>query len=170
MRVRVRSPNGKKTVDSVPLGRGTTTIHLGRSPQCDGGELDVTAEQFNHKWTALREQFARFCSVVSGVAVCDELLADVLAMTTAMGERQLTPRQASNYSGWSKRTIERWIRDGRIENVGRRGRPAVRLCDLPKKIPEPVESRESATYDVSADARTLARQFSGGQYGSKAAA
>lgn len=141
----------------------------GYSP-CDARSAHMTPEQLMNKWRARREDFARLCAAVSGVAVCDELLADMMAVTAATDDQCLSLQQAALYSGVSKRTIQRWIQDGTIKNMGRPGKPVVRRGDLPRKRDIAVEARTPASYDVDADAQALACQLTGGQNGSKAAA
>jgi hypothetical protein len=130
----------------------------------------MTSEQVRTKWSARRAEFSRFCTLVSGVAICEEVLADVAALNAAVADEQLSLAEASLLSGWSKRTLERWIQQGKVENVGRPGRPAVLRREVPRKARAPIELQARSLYDVSADARTLARQLTGGHHGSKAAA
>jgi hypothetical protein len=132
--------------------------------------LAMTTEQMRIKWSDRRAEFNRFRTLVSGVAICEEVLADIAAFSEAIADEHLSLAHAALLSGWSKRTLERWIRQGKIENVGQPGRPAVLRREVPRKPGAPIEFQARSAYDVNADAQTLARQLTGGHHGSQAAA
>jgi hypothetical protein len=48
---------------------------------------------------------------------------------------KLTIAEAADYSGHAYDTIQRKLASGEIQNVGRKGSPKVRRCDLPCKPP-----------------------------------
>jgi hypothetical protein len=49
------------------------------------------------------------------------------------GLEELTLKEAAKESGYSTSQLARQISDGKLENVGKKGAPRVRRCDLPMK-------------------------------------
>ena len=84
------------------------------------------------KWQREAENLRR-----RGAEPLATLLESCAADLREFGEQwcleQLTVTQAAKESGYSKDTISRFIKDGLVENVGRKGAPRVRRCDLPSK-------------------------------------
>ena len=71
-------------------------------------------------------------------------------------DESLTLAQAAARSGYSADHIARLVREGRLENVGRRGAPRVRAGDLPARPhPRRVVAPPPSGYDPGADARSL---------------
>lgn len=70
------------------------------------------------------------------------------------GDRLLSLGEAAAASGYSVDHLGRLIRQGRIANAGRKGKPLVRLEDLPRRVAE-LEATSITAYDPAADARSL---------------
>lgn len=70
------------------------------------------------------------------------------AVRTAESEL-LTPDQAAEASGFSKRRLRELVSDGKLKNFGARGAPRYRRGDLPTK------TRPADGFDASAAAREL---------------
>lgn len=64
------------------------------------------------------------CGDCSKKAASAELQSLLEALTLEAAERE---------SGYGYSALQKMVADGRLENVGVKGRPRVRRCDLPKK-------------------------------------
>jgi hypothetical protein len=64
----------------------------------------------------------------------------------------LTVTMAAQMSGYSPDHLGRLVREGKLTSYGRKGKPMLRLGDLPKK--PAVVRGNSRKYDVDADARS----------------
>lgn len=62
--------------------------------------------------------------------------------------------EAARRTGYSPDHIARLVRRGVVPNWGAKGRPKVRLADLPRKPPT-LAARRAKPYDLDADARAL---------------
>ncbi len=62
--------------------------------------------------------------------ICARQLEDALQ---AEEQHLLTLRQAAALSGYTEEHLGRLVRDGKIDNAGRRGAPRVRRSDVPIK-------------------------------------
>ena len=122
-------------------------------------------EEFVRRWRARREELARLGAHVEGAKLCDEVLADFEAVTTADDEALLGLQDAAARSGYSSDHLRRLHRLGQL-SARRDGRRLLfRAGDLPKK-PAVVDARPVRAYDPIADARRVAtRTSSGGSNG-----
>jgi hypothetical protein len=59
--------------------------------------------------------------------------ADQLDEALEGAEGSVTLREASRCGGYSIDALQRMVAAGRIENAGRKGRPRIRVRDVPKK-------------------------------------
>jgi len=66
----------------------------------------------------------------------------------------LTLSEAGRRTGYSPDHIARLVRQRVVPNHGTKGRPRVRLADLPRKAPA-LATRGTKSYDLDADARAL---------------
>jgi hypothetical protein len=64
----------------------------------------------------------------------ESLARDLDAALQADRLQVLTLGEASKESGLSYSALEKAVRDGRIPNAGRPGRPRIRRSDLPRKL------------------------------------
>jgi hypothetical protein len=81
---------------------------------------------------------------------------DVLVALARADDAVLTLGEAARESGYSAEHLGRLLREGRLPNAGRRGRPRIRAADLPRRARGPIAEGPSASYDPVADARSLA--------------
>ncbi len=110
----------------------------------------MNREDFVRRWRARRDELARLGAQVDGAKLCDEVLADFEAMTTAEDEALLGLQDAAVRSGYSSDHLRRLF---------------FRAGDLPKKATV-VDARPVRAYDPIADARRVAtRTSSGGSNG-----
>lgn len=91
--------------------------------------------EFFAKWSAEAETLRRHRALVEGGDLCDELLADVVAMLDGEGNELLTVVEAARRSGYSADHLGRLVRLGSIPNAGRINAPRIRADDLPRKSP-----------------------------------
>jgi hypothetical protein len=82
--------------------------------------------------------------------LCAKTLEKALA---SAGDTTLSLETAAAKSGYSVDHFGRLIRMGRIPNAGRKGKPRIRVADLPKR-PQVVTNNKSE-YDPVTDARSL---------------
>ena len=105
---------------------------------------------------AARETFRQF-----GVTAVDpdrffaELTDKLRLMFAAADDELLTLPQAAERSGISEEHLGRLVRDGKVPNAGRKGRPRIRVADLPRRTRRAVAAPGRGAYDPSADARAL---------------
>lgn len=93
----------------------------------------MTPDQFRAKWVTEAETLRRRGTVVSGAALCEEILRDFDQMMGAHLDASLNLVQAAAESGYSADYLGRMVRDGRIPNAGRAKAPRIRRRDLPRK-------------------------------------
>jgi len=62
----------------------------------------------------------------------------------------LTPAEAENESGYSRRRLRELEAEGRLQNHGRKGSPRYRCGKLPKR-----PAHSSGTFDARAEARAI---------------
>lgn len=100
--------------------------------------------------------------LVSGAAICDEILRDVEAVFDSELARPLTLREAASVSGYSEDHLGKLIRQGRLTNVGRKGSPRVRAGELPRR-PGATTPGRGGGYDPQTDAARLLAERSTSQ-------
>src|SRR2546430_9814355 len=122
-------------------------------------------EDFVRRWRARRDELARLGAHVEGAKLCDEVLADFEAVTTAEDQALLGLHDAATRSGYSSDHLRRLHRLGKLPARRDGRRLFFRAGDLPKK-PNVVDARPVRAYDPVADARRVAtRTSSGGSNG-----
>jgi len=125
----------------------------------------VTRDDFSTRWRARRDELARLGAHVEGAKLCDEVLADFEAVTTAEDESLLGLQDAAARSGYSTDHLRRLHRLGKLPAHRDGRRLFFRAGDLPKK-PAVVDVRPLRAYDPIADARRVAtRPDHGGSNG-----
>jgi len=125
----------------------------------------MNREDFVRRWRARRDELARLGAHVEGAKLCDEVLADFEAVTTAEDESLLGLQEAAARSGYSTDHLRRLHRLGKLPARRDGRRLYFRAGDLPKK-PHVVDARPVRAYDPIADARRVAtRTSSGGSNG-----
>jgi len=99
----------------------------------------------------------------SPAAVAYEYCATQLERTLdTLADQLLALRDAAATSGYSEDHLGRLVREGKIKNHGRRGRPLIRRGDLPVRRPTTIAPAERAVYDPKTDARELVSRRKGG--------
>ncbi len=103
-------------------------------------------------WRARAADLAEFSrgSAAAFRRCADELEASL--QVAALDD--LTLAEAAQQSGYSVDHLARLVREGRIPNAGRRGKPMIRRSDLPVR-PRKLDGPRVAAYDPVADARSL---------------
>ena len=107
--------------------------------------LDLASE-WRRRATMLREYGA------DGQAAAVEACA--IELTDAVKHWQdepLTLDQAAEETGYSYSSLQQKVAAGEIPNIGDKGRPRVRRCDLPLKTPKRVSGSASGEPDLAGE-------------------
>lgn len=115
----------------------------------------MTQAELRERWMDRRDEYQRAGAQVDGVKIVDIILADLQAMEEDQGDQLLSLRQAAQLSGYPKDSLSRMIREAKIPNSGRKGKPLIRRRDLPLKPGRVLAGVSSRTYAPDADARAL---------------
>lgn len=126
----------------------------------------MTTMDFISRWQARLDEYRRLGILADASRLCEEMLADFRAVQAAQHDRPLTIAQATLLTNRSRSTIERWLADGKIENVGRRGSPRVRYGDVSPFVHSDLEGVSDNAHTAHADARTVAARLTGGRHAS----
>ena len=121
----------------------------------------MNRDDFVTRWRARRDELARLGAHVEGAKLCDEVLADFEAVTTAEDEALLGLQDAAARSGYSTDYLRRLHRLGRLPARRDGRRLFFRAGDLPKKATL-VDAQLLRAYDPIADARRVATRTSPG--------
>jgi hypothetical protein len=106
------------------------------------------------QWRARAAEFRR-CGAGESVARAWECAAEELDEAVRRDSDQvLSVRDAAHEAGYSEEHIRRTLRQNPELNCGRRGKPAIRRANLPRKATA-VARGKAAAYDPAADARSL---------------
>ena len=117
------------------------------------GSYSVTRNEWQAALIHRRDEFARYKALVDGATILDQVLCELQSVITTEGDTVLTIRAAATRSGYSAEHLARLVRDGTIQNVGRKGSPRIRLRDVPIKPKATVAKAQNVRYDPRADAR-----------------
>ncbi len=78
----------------------------------------------------------------------DSLADDLIDWLGAAGAEQVGLQRAAQLSGYSTRSLRRMVAEGKLTNIGSRGKPRFCVSDLPRKLRPPgagdTESSEPA--------------------------
>ena len=113
------------------------------------------AGEIRDRWLARRDELRRLNASVDGAALCDEVLADLEKIVSDPAEKPVTIREAAKLSGYSEDHIGRLLREGKLDNVGRKHAPRVMPSALPRRAGLALAHSPRAPYDAQADARSL---------------
>lgn len=105
-------------------------------------------------WRASAAQLRRYGAEAQAVTL-ESAADDVLQALASADDAVLTLDAAAYESGYSAEHLGRLVREGRVPNAGRRGRPRIRAADLPPRARVPIAGGPTAPYDPVADARSL---------------
>ena len=93
----------------------------------------MTSAEFRAKWSQRLAEWRRFGASVNGVAVAEEVLADVDQLEHESQLGSVTLKEAHRIGGYSIDHLQRILASGQVENVGRKHRPRIRRRDVPVK-------------------------------------
>ena len=112
--------------------------------------IPFPAEEIHDEDAALdwwENQFARSCESLGGqvnaAALARSLVTSIRDIRSASLDARLTVTEAARETGYSARQIRRWLKDGKIQNLGTDTAPRVRRgdvishkkCSLPRRSP-----------------------------------
>jgi hypothetical protein len=100
----------------------------------------MTPAEILNRWIVRRDELRKLKAHVDGATLCDEVLADLRAISVPLDEAALTLKQAATESGFSARHLSRMVAAGQIPNHGRKNAPRVLRKDLPRKVTANIRS------------------------------
>jgi len=92
-----------------------------------------TVAELVAKWESRHEEWRRLGVQVNGALLADEVLADLHELSRANALDPVSLGEASLISGYSIDHLQRLVAAGKLENIGKKGRPRIRRGDLPVK-------------------------------------
>ena len=92
----------------------------------------MTVEELCAQWDARRRDPLTSSALVSISAVAELVLRELRELQ-ANSNRIVSVGEAAKASGYSADHLRRALASGRLPNAGRKGKPAIRLEDLPRK-------------------------------------
>ena len=108
-------------------------------------------------WRTRAAELRRIADAEGAARALESAAADLDATLAAESDRLLTIREAAALSGRAPETLRKAIRQGRIPNAGRAGRPRVRSGDL-GAVPARQTGRDRSArgkFDARADAQAI---------------
>ncbi len=105
------------------------------------------------RWFERQAEWSRLHIRVDGAALADEVIADLERIAAGDGLATLTLTDASNLSGYTTDHLSRLIREGKLANHGRKGKPLVRRSELPMRPKDTIANARNSGYDPITDAR-----------------
>ena len=109
-------------------------------------------EQLRSDWEAAAAA-AEKIGDTRGATIYRALLLDVTQRAESAGDELLDLEAAARESGYSRQRIRKLIASGELPNAGRKGAPAVRRRDLPRK--PGAKQRPAGSLNAAADAARL---------------
>lgn len=113
-------------------------------------------ESLVDRWLAEAETLERYADQ-RGAEVCRLHAAELREAIHRQESDTLALAQAAEVSGYSKDHLGALVRDGTIENAGRKNAPRVRRGDVPMKP----GGRVSSGFDATAEAGKILRMVKG---------
>jgi hypothetical protein len=104
-------------------------------------------------WRSLAATLEKYGAVRTSVAVL-QCAEDLEVAIIQDNDRLISLGEASDLSGYSTDHLGRLVRDGKLPNAGRKGKPLLRVGDLPRRSAK-LGSPKSKRYDPDTDARFL---------------
>lgn len=105
------------------------------------------------------EEFATKCESLGVQANAANLVRAVVRslrnVRTAESDKLLTLPEAAIRTGYSPDHIGRLIREGKLDNAGRKNAPRVRAADLVRQLKPKLAAASARSYDPLTDARSL---------------
>ena len=93
----------------------------------------LTLAELRERWNARRAVYVEGGAAVDGVKLADLVLAELDALDATIHTESVTLKEASLIGGYSADHLQRLVASGQLENVGRKGKPRLRRCDVPRK-------------------------------------
>lgn len=107
------------------------------------------------RWRERQREWLRLHVQVDGAALASEIVADLEQIASGDGQSTLTLTAASQLSGYSSDHLSRLIRDGKLSNHGRKGKPLIRRSELPMRPRAAIANGGNGRYSPVTDARSL---------------
>lgn len=118
-------PTAARDAAETPIENPPTlTLAKGRPTRLD----EIVA-----RWETRRNEGESLGSTVTLANVAAAVLADLALLRSDADAETVTLAEGARRSGYSADHLQRLVADGKIPNVGRKGRPRIRVVDLPKK-------------------------------------
>ena len=108
------------------------------------------------KWIARRDEYRKLGVLLNGERLCEEVLADLEALSRTETAEVLSLSEAAAISGYTREHLGRLVKQGRLKNVGHPGAPRVIRSDLPVK-PKRLPDQGSSTHIAGASKRQIVR-------------
>jgi hypothetical protein len=122
-----------------------------------------------HRFRAMRAEYASVSASVDGVKIMDLVLHEVEQAESSHACEAMSLADASRESGYSVAHLSRMVRTGVVPNAGRKGKPLVRVGDLPKRPGAGLTVSGPKRYDPDTDARNLLSRNGGHNASNEAA-
>jgi len=90
----------------------------------------MTAAELQTKWSKRLEEWRALCVRVDGEKIAREILEDLRGL---VDEDLVTLSEASRLGGYSVDHLSRLLREGTLENRGRKHAPRIRRAEVPTK-------------------------------------
>ena len=113
------------------------------------------------RFRSMRAEYARVSASVDGAKIMDLVLREIEQAETTEATQPLGLSDASRESGYSTAHLSRLLRSGTLPNAGRKGKPLIRIGDLPKRPGTTLTTTGPKRYDPDTDARNLAGRKGG---------
>ena len=110
----------------------------------------ATLSEIQSRWEARRVEHERLGTLVPFASICAEVLSELRELAI---DETITLKEASLLGGYSVDHLQRLVRQGTIENVGRKHAPRVRRQDVPTKPGRSVAALPSASPSDQLSAR-----------------
>lgn len=109
-----------------------------------GGGGAPLLELLIRRWEARQRDGDRLSATVPLSAIAAEVLADLHTLRAEESAASVGLIEAAARSGYSADHIGRLIASGTIENVGRKGKPRIRVSDIPRKPGRSLRARSGS--------------------------
>ena len=116
----------------------------------------MTRKELLDWFKSTREVFQELgVTAVMPETILTEIEARLRKCFEALDNEELTLEEASRLGGYSVDHLRRLVNDGTVPNAGVKGRPRIRVADVPFRRQRPFATTSPGAYDPSADARNL---------------
>jgi hypothetical protein len=116
--------------------------------------FDADIAAFLRNWRAEARRLRERHRMHGRAATIDSMLGELVALLEERALRKLTLADAVGESGVSRRTLERYLADGVLTDVGEEGAPRVLACELPRR---PRKVAEEVITSLSRDTQAKKR-------------